>query len=154
MKRLHNYAATDASRTLDRLFELAVLLAEHMERALAERGLTRARATVVWELHHRGPLTQRQVSQALRVTPRNVTGLVDALELGGFVARAPHPTDRRATLVTLTGHGRVVAAALRADHEDFAADLFAAVSPSQIAGFGTTLDHVLELLREVRPVPP
>ena len=36
---------------------------------------------------------------------RNVTGLVDALEGAGFVTRSPHPTDRRATVVSLTPQG-------------------------------------------------
>ncbi|MEN3610618.1 MarR family transcriptional regulator [Plantactinospora sp. ZYX-F-223] len=43
-----------------------------------------------------------ELSQALKCTPRNVTGLVDALEAAGFVARSAHPTDRRATVVSLT----------------------------------------------------
>ncbi len=41
-------------------------------------------------------MTQRALADALQVTPRNVTGLVDALADSGFVERAPHPTDRRA----------------------------------------------------------
>ena len=52
-----------------------------------ERGLTRARAAVIWQLQERGPVTQRTLSQALRVSPRNVTGLLDALEAGGYVTR-------------------------------------------------------------------
>ena len=44
-------------------------------------------------------MTQRTLSQALRVSPRNVTGLLDALEAGGYVTRGRHPTDRRAQLM-------------------------------------------------------
>lgn len=47
--------------------------------------------------------------------PRNVTGLLDALTDKGYVARQPHPTDRRATLVSLTDHGRTTIAKLRAN---------------------------------------
>jgi hypothetical protein len=40
-----------------RLFELTVRLGEEMEKGLVERGLTRARAAVIWQLHQRGPVT-------------------------------------------------------------------------------------------------
>jgi MarR family len=56
-------------------------------------------AAVIWQLHQQGPVTQRTLSQALRVSPRNVTGLLDALEAGGYVTRGRHPTDRRAQLM-------------------------------------------------------
>ena len=55
-------------------------MSEAMERDLAERGLTRARATMITYLHRLGPMRQRELAEALRVSPRNVTGLVDGLE--------------------------------------------------------------------------
>jgi DNA-binding MarR family transcriptional regulator len=55
----------------------------------------------------------RELAEALRVSPRNVTGLLDGLEATGFVARTMHPSDRRATLVTLTEHGKAVAKAMQ-----------------------------------------
>jgi DNA-binding MarR family transcriptional regulator len=133
---------------LDQLFELAGLLGEYMERGLVDRGLTRARAEVIWRLHQDGPVTQRTLSQALQVTPRNVTGLLDALETGGFVARRPHPSDRRAVLVTLTRHGSAAAAALEADHRRFAAELFGTTSNAELSRLSRSLRQVLDGLRE------
>ncbi len=108
MKQIHNDVDAEsviADQALMRLFELTVRLGEEMEKGLVERGLTRARAAVIWQLHERGPVTQRILSQALRVSPRNVTGLLDALEAGGYVTRGRYPTDRRPPLVTLTEQG-------------------------------------------------
>src|SRR5262245_10385932 len=101
----------DVGGALERLFDLSVVLGDLMNRRLHALWLTPARAEVLWLLHRGGPLTQRELSQTLRCTPRNVTGLVDALQEAGFVARKPHPTDRRATLVTLTEKGQDVASA-------------------------------------------
>lgn len=140
-----------AADALARLFELAVTLADTMAAGLAERGLTRARATVIWVLREREPLTQRELSQAVGTTPRNVTGLLDALEADGFVAREPHPTDRRATLVSLTERGRGASAVLHAEQQEFAGLLFADVPPERLATFVTALDHVLARLRTADP---
>jgi DNA-binding MarR family transcriptional regulator len=151
MKSLHNAStpptAGNAEVALERLFELAVVLGEFMERGLVERGLTRARARVIWQLHREGPVTQRALAEALGVTPRNITGLVDALTDDGFVVRGPHPSDRRASLISLTDKGSSVAAALRDEEQAFARLLFEGVPPEDLTAFLATLDHVLEWLR-------
>ncbi|TDC93904.1 MarR family transcriptional regulator [Actinomadura sp. 7K507] len=115
-----------------------------MEAGLAARGLSRARASVLWNLHHGGPMTQRALAAAIGVTPRNVTGLVDALETDGFVARAPHPADRRATLVDLTDRGRDTVGSLSVEYDEGAVRLFDGLSETQLAGFVATVDHLLE----------
>ena len=136
-----------ADDVLDRLFELAVLLGEAMNRRLAERGLTPARAEVIWLLHQGGPRTQRQLSEALKCTPRNVTGLVDALESGGFVARNAHPTDRRATLVTLTKRGTTLVTQWRRDRDVGAAQLIGDTSAAELTTVVNVLDRILAGLR-------
>jgi DNA-binding MarR family transcriptional regulator len=53
----------------------------------------------------------------LGVTPRNVTGLVDALEAQGLVERVHDPSDRRAVIARLTPAGEEKAKKGRAIHE-------------------------------------
>jgi DNA-binding MarR family transcriptional regulator len=147
VKSLHNpRSAKGTSAALERLFELVVLLSDGMESGLQKQGLTRARAEVVWRLQREEALTQRELSDRLRCTPRNVTGLVDALEAAGLVARRPHPTDRRATLVTLTKRGSTVAAQWQAEYQKLAAALFGDLSQAEIGSFLATLDRLLERL--------
>lgn len=156
VKRVHNEATrpegTGTGFALERLFELAVLLTDAMEAGLAERGLTRARAELLWRLHRQGPMTQRELSQAMRCSPRNVTGLVDALQANRLVTRQPHPTDRRATLVTLTQHGASTATAINDDYQQGAAMLLGDIPAEELAGFLATLDRVLDRLRPSTPV--
>ena len=157
MKQLHNDVDAEspvAHEALMRLFELTVRLGEEMEKGLVERGLTRARATVIWQLHERGPVTQRTLSEALRVSPRNVTGLLDALEAGGYVTRGRHPTDRRASLVSLTEHGAAAAARLHADYQMGARVLLGGVSAADLATFVGVLNHVLDRLRGASAASP
>jgi DNA-binding MarR family transcriptional regulator len=72
-----------------------------------------------------------------------VTGLVDALEATGHVARRPHPGDRRATLVTLTERGRATAIAWQSAHQELAARALAGLEKGQVANLIEALDHVL-----------
>ncbi|GAB3475133.1 hypothetical protein GCM10027440_06520 [Nocardiopsis coralliicola] len=130
-------------QTLDRLLAAAVCVADDMDADLRRRGLTRARATALWQIARHGPLTQRKLADLLAVTPRNVTKLVDALEAAGLVRRTPSPRDRRALLVDLTEQGRSDSAALRAEAGELADALFGGLSPTERAAFGRVLDQVV-----------
>ncbi|PKH41492.1 MarR family transcriptional regulator [Nocardioides alpinus] len=46
------------------------------------------------------------LADELRIAPRSATEVADALEARGWVHRAADPTDRRATVLTLTPEGR------------------------------------------------
>jgi DNA-binding MarR family transcriptional regulator len=45
------------------------------------------------------------LAEELRIAPRSATEVADALVERGWVQRAPDPTDRRATTLTLTAAG-------------------------------------------------
>jgi len=134
-------------RVMDQLFDLAVVLGEVMNTRLAEHGLTAARAEVLWVLHRGGPRTQRELSQVLKCTPRNVTGLVDALERAGFVERTKHPSDRRAILVRLSGAGRTLIESWSTDREHGGTQLLGGIPAEQLTVFGSVLDAVVARLR-------
>jgi DNA-binding MarR family transcriptional regulator len=57
-------------------------------------------------LYCNGPARMRDLADELGLTARNLTTVADALETENLLRRAPHPTDRRATLLELTGAGR------------------------------------------------
>jgi DNA-binding MarR family transcriptional regulator len=130
------------------MLEFALLMNDDMTQSLARDGLTVARAHLLWELHHRGPSTQRVLAEALDVSPRNITGLVDGLVTTGFVTREPHPADRRATLVSFTELGARTAKEMEEGREQLAALLFAEMSDNQFTGLVEGLGVVLDRLRE------
>lgn len=143
MKPLH-----DTGEALDRLLEIVVLLNADMTESLAQQGLSVPRAHLAWVLHRDGPVTQRALADALDVTPRNVTGLVDGLVASGHVTREAHPTDRRATLVALTPDGTAALEAMAEGHQELAATLFETMSAPQLRAFRDGLEHVTQRLRE------
>ena len=72
-------------------------------RKAAVAGASVPRLRLLNAVHCHGPQKMADLADALAVTPRNVTALVDGLESDGLVRRVPHSTDRRITLVELTG---------------------------------------------------
>ncbi len=68
-------------------------------------GLPFSRVRALWRLE-RGPRTLRELADDMGTDAPATTVLIDALEERGLVKRTPHPTDRRAKLVSLTAGGR------------------------------------------------
>jgi DNA-binding MarR family transcriptional regulator len=79
-----------------------------------EAGLSAPRLRLLNFVHCHGPQKMADLADALAVTPRNVTALVDGLEADGLLRRLPHSTDRRVTLVELSCNSDLVASKFRA----------------------------------------
>ncbi len=134
---------------LDRLLEIGELFQKDMARAFEGTPLTPARTRLLWELQHGGPTTQHALAERLEVSPRNVTGLVDALEAGGYVTRSPHPSDRRATIVSLAASARDFMREMQRDHAELTAELLGAVEPADRAALERGVDAIAARLREL-----
>lgn len=141
--------ASNCRNALLQLFLVTTLMSEDMQRGLVERGLTQARAQVLWILGEAERLTQRELAATLKVTPRNVTTLIDALEATGFVRRTAHPTDRRAAVIVLTPEGQAAVARMQAEVTEFAELLFGNLSESDLATFQRILHDVSGKLTEL-----
>lgn len=75
---------------------------------LEQYGLTYARYEALMLLFYSraGSLPLGKMGTRLQVHQTSVTSLVDGLESLGLAERAPHPTDRRTVLATITCAGR------------------------------------------------
>jgi DNA-binding MarR family transcriptional regulator len=96
------------------------ILLGRLNEALDKFGLTFARYEALMLLYfsRAGSLPLGKMGARLQVHPASVTNLVDGLERDGLVQRAPHPSDRRTTLATITLAGRAVAESATAElHE-------------------------------------
>lgn len=98
---------------------------------LHHSGVTPARVRLLAVLKDAPAMTMTALSQALHVSPRNITTLVDGLEIESLVRRVRHPEDRRATIIELTDAGRELCSRLWGDHIDGASQLFSAVSVAE-----------------------
>jgi DNA-binding MarR family transcriptional regulator len=94
-------------------------------------------------LTRHGPVRLGTLSEHLRIAPRSVTEVVDALADAGLVERHADPADRRATLVALSPRGAEVAAAIRTARAAEADDFFARLDEAD----RTALSRILHRLR-------
>ncbi|MEU4405406.1 MarR family transcriptional regulator [Streptosporangium sp. NPDC023963] len=77
------------------------------------------------------PLKMVQLAERLRIVPRSVTPVVDALEEAGLVRREVDPANRRSTLLVVTGEGRERYERVREARRRVAEELFSVLTPEQ-----------------------
>jgi DNA-binding MarR family transcriptional regulator len=94
-------------------------------------------------LRHHGVMRLSELSEHLRIAPRSTTEVVDGLQERGLIERRPDPSDRRATLVTLTEQGSEVATAVRSARGAQAERFFGELSPADRA-------HLARILATLR----
>jgi DNA-binding MarR family transcriptional regulator len=83
--------------------ELDMQMAAYARVRVVELGLTVAQASALRELTE--PMTMSELAVRMSCEPSNATAVIDTLERHELVERHPHPTDRRAKLLTLTTEG-------------------------------------------------
>jgi len=125
--------------TCSRMMEAAI-----RARLRAEFGTTLARFDVLAQLDAaRGELSMGELSARLMVTNGNVTGLIAGMEADALVARLPHPTDGRSTLIGLTPGGRALFDRMAPAHEGWIEHMVRRLSPSEMG-------RLLELLGKLK----
>jgi DNA-binding MarR family transcriptional regulator len=108
----HGWAeAADGMAAITSLMRAHQLAMSQVESVLKPFGVSFARYEVLMLLYFssRGSLPMSTIGSRLQVHQTSVTNAVDRLEQAELVARMPHPTDRRTTLVRLTRGGRRLA---------------------------------------------
>ncbi|MEK4241437.1 MarR family transcriptional regulator [Janibacter sp. FSL W8-0316] len=115
---------------------------------LSEHDLSPHEARALRVAAERDPAPRlRELADSLRIAPRSVTDVVDALEGKGYVSREPDPHDRRASVVVVTDAGRAVRAAVHEARRRSVGDQMGALSAEQRAALAdalTTLERGLD----------
>jgi DNA-binding MarR family transcriptional regulator len=129
----------------------ALIQAAHGFRRLADArlggrglpgGLSAPRMRLLLALKDAAPLRMGDLAASLGISARTVTTLVDALESEGMIARQPHPTDRRATLLDLTPAGRASIDEIGRAQRDLAEEALAALDAAERAQLLSLLNRV------------
>jgi DNA-binding MarR family transcriptional regulator len=105
--------------------QLARVFSRSLQKRAAVLGFSPGQFPVLLELWQEDGLTQKQLLDRLEVEQATLANTLARMERDGLIARAPHPKDRRAQVISLTQLGRsleerAVAAASEADTALFA----------------------------------
>ena len=84
-------------------------------------GLNSNQLSAMAVLLNSGDLLMGELAAAEKMQPPSMTRIVNGLEARGFVARRPHPDDRRQCLVTLSDEGRKILLANRRRRDEWLA---------------------------------
>lgn len=93
-------------------------------------------------------LKMSHLSDVLRVSNGNVTGIVDRLADDGLLVRVPVPNDRRATLVRLTQRGREEFDRQASAHEAWIAEMLSDFSYEEAHDIGLRLEQLETRIHE------
>ena len=117
------------------------LRVERLMPELAEPALSDTQLAALATLERHGAMSPGDLAEHEKVQPPSMTRVIAALVDWGLVTRAPHPTDRRQVILTVTPDGRSLVQKVRRRKEAWLARRLAELSPQERA-----------ILREAAPI--
>ncbi|MFJ3159612.1 MarR family winged helix-turn-helix transcriptional regulator [Streptomyces kanasensis] len=139
------------SMTLSRVARLHRVAAGRFLRAA---GLYPGQEFVMMHLWDHGPVRQSELIRVLDLDPSTVTKMLQRLEQGGHVRRAPDPADRRAVLVEATDAGCALHAQVAAAWTELEDHSLAALTPDERGELARLLGKVEAGLCRLAPFCP
>jgi DNA-binding MarR family transcriptional regulator len=123
-------------------------MGRHLEQTLEGHGLSLPQFDVLATLGRDEGITQQELAERLLVTKGNVCGMIDRMELGGWVERRPDPQDRRAKRLFLTRRGRGLLAAAFPAQLAVVKQMMSVLEPGELQALYQALDRLEEGLDE------
>ena len=111
----------------------------------AGEGLSSSQAAALATIDRHGPLTPSELAGHERVQRPTATRVLGRLEELGLIDRAPDPTDRRSSLISVSAGGRALLRRQRSRKDQFLARRLAALTPEEV----TTLDRASVILERL-----
>ena len=102
---------TTAMAVFGRIYRLARVSGDEVEKVYARYGIGRPEFDVLATLRRSGPpyrLSPGALAGSMMLSSGGTTARLDRLERAGLVERSPSPSDRRSVLVRLTDAGREI----------------------------------------------
>ena len=87
---------------------MGLMLHRMMNRARSmyqEFDLNRSQASVLFSLHQKKSMSQKELAVQLNMTPPSITSTIQKMERSGYITRKPDPSDQRVMRLELTEKG-------------------------------------------------
>lgn len=99
-------------------------------------------------LHHAGGTEKMSaLSQRMKVSNGNITGVVDRLERDGLVERQAQAEDRRVKLISLTPQGAEIFARMASAHKSWISEVLAEMSAEDLDALYQHLFNMSRILK-------
>jgi DNA-binding MarR family transcriptional regulator len=109
------------------------LRVERLVPELPEPALSDTQLAALATLERHGAMTPGELAEHEKVQPPSMTRVIAALAQSQLVMRAPHPSDRRQVVLTVTAAGRDLVNKVRRRREAWLARKLAELSPQERA---------------------
>ena len=102
-------ATEDEGAHLASAFRIAVMrLSRRLRSERSDETLGLSQLSALSTLMRTGPLSPTALAELERIQPPSMTRVITVLEERELVARAPHPSDRRQSVIEITDTGKAI----------------------------------------------
>jgi len=116
--------------------------------AWMELPLTIAQVKSLSFVVNHGGATAGKLAEAMRVTPANMTGIVDRLVKHGLVSRSENPDDRRVMLLHATARGEELVSSLRERKKSYMLEVLGRMTVEELGALAGALESLARATAE------
>lgn len=119
-----------------------------IRKIMESEGLFYGQLPILETVRTKGCCTQREIANALNVTPPSVATSVKRLVKKGYLAKKTDEKDQRITLITITDSGNLKTQACREKFDKMDKRIFKALSDQECEALTHILDKLNESMRK------
>ena len=129
---------------------LGIVMHRVMNRAKSkyqEFDLNRSQASILFTLHRRSSMSQKELASSLNMTPPSITSAIQKMEREGYITRKPDEADQRIMRLALTEKGESCIQNVKQVAEEMSSLIFRGMSPEEIMLFRRLLMQINDNLQ-------
>ena len=124
---------------------MGIVMHRVMKRAKSkyeEFDLNRSQASILFTLHQRSSMSQKDLAESLNMTPPSITSAIRKMEKDGYISRKQDESDQRVMRLALTEKGESCIQNVKKVAEDMRELIFRGMSPEEIMLFRRLLIQI------------
>ena len=128
---------------------LGIVLHRVMKRAKSkyeEFDLNRSQASILFTLHQRSSMSQKELAESLNMTPPSITSAIRKMEQEGYIRRRQDESDQRVMRLALTEKGAACVENVKRVADEMHELIFQGMRPEEIMLFRRLLIQINENL--------
>lgn len=124
---------------------MGIVMHRVMKRAKSkyeEFDLNRSQASILFTLHQRSSMSQKDLAESLNMTPPSITSAIRKMEKDGYISRKQDESDQRVMRLALTEKGESCIQNVKKVAEEMCELIFRGMSPEEIMLFRRLLIQI------------